>query len=74
VDTLGAKSADTLVSYLPPVGWADVATKHDLDATRHMLELHVTAQIYQAMNRQTWQMVGAFAGLQALMLAALKLL
>lgn len=27
---IGSAEAATLMSYLPPVGWADVATKHDL--------------------------------------------
>ncbi|MHB8467746.1 MAG: hypothetical protein ACYDH6_18380 [Acidimicrobiales bacterium] len=27
---LGPQAAETLMAYLPPVGWADVATKHDL--------------------------------------------
>jgi hypothetical protein len=27
---LGRDEAATIMSYLPPVGWADVATKHDL--------------------------------------------
>jgi len=41
VNTLGPRPADTLMHYLPPVGWADVATKHDLDVLEEKLGLRI---------------------------------
>lgn len=32
MDAIGPEPSDTLLGYLPPVGWADVATKQDLAA------------------------------------------
>ncbi len=40
---LGAVSAATLMEMLPPVGWADVATKRDLDALEQRMELRFVA-------------------------------
>ncbi len=34
IEALGQDVADTLMEHLPPSGWADVATKRDLDLLR----------------------------------------
>ncbi len=40
---IGAEDADTMMAMLPPVGWADVATKHDLAALESRLDLRFDA-------------------------------
>src|SRR3954447_20110128 len=38
-EVLGPEAATTLIEHLPPVGWADVATKHDLASIEERMDL-----------------------------------
>ena len=38
-EMLGSDRAETLMELMPPVGWADVATKRDLDALEERMHL-----------------------------------
>jgi hypothetical protein len=40
-DMIGTEQADTLMSMLPPTGWADVATKRDLGHTDDLLNVRI---------------------------------
>lgn len=42
-DAIGEQAAATLMDYLPPVGWADVATKRDLDALEQRIDARFDA-------------------------------
>lgn len=42
---LGAEAGDTLMALIPPVGWAEVATKHDVDRALQMLAVELRATV-----------------------------
>ena len=74
---LGPEAAATLMAYLPPVGWADVATKHDLAALEQRLDLRfegighrftaeiadVRTEIHATVRAMTLTVIGATAAI-----------
>ena len=88
-ETLGPEAATTLMEHLPPVGWADVATKRDLDQTAALLRSdldqqadRMRAEFYKAMAEQTRTIVltilaanvGAVVAVAGLAFAAARLI
>ena len=44
VENAGEQVAETLMAHLPPVGWADVATKRDLEHLEGVLRMEMRAE------------------------------
>ena len=62
---LGEEATSTLMSYLPPVGWADVTTKADLANLEHALlatKHEVMAELHRELNTMTRTVVLSVIG------------
>lgn len=61
---LGPEVAATLVGHLPPVGWADVATRRDLD----LLEARLERRFERALRTLTMWLVTTMTGVATIAL------
>lgn len=68
-ELMGAEDAAVLMEHLPPVGWADVATKRDLDSLR----LEWRADLANAQRNLTVALLAGFAVINGITLAIAKI-
>ena len=79
-EKLGAENAATMMELLPPVGWADVATKRDLDQLAILtkrdidnLGAELRGEWRREMLQQTFALLAANTTLAAIAFAVAKL-
>ena len=71
---LSEEAADTLMELLPPVGWADVATKTDLQHLQLTIEVNVRKLIHEQTKWLITTMIAMSAVTVAVAVALSKLI
>ena len=84
-NVLGGDEASSLMEYLPPVGWADVATKQDIENVRvgmnhlgKLMERDFRAvvtkdQFRRSLMAAVFSLMGFFVALSAVLVAAIRI-
>ena len=75
-EALGPEAAATMMEHLPPVGWADVATKRDLEHLELRIENKLTAmeaRFERALHAQTVKFVAGSTTIAGIALAISRL-
>jgi hypothetical protein len=73
---LSEEAADTLMELLPPVGWADVATKNDINSLRNELkgdmnnlQLTIEVNVRKLIHEQTKWLITTMIAMNAVTVA-----
>ncbi len=74
----GDDAGITLMELLPPVGWADVATKHDVDARFDVVDQRLDRleqrmdELAREIRAQTWKLMTLMVAVVGVVVAAVR--